>query len=109
MSKEHIVRYTREQIAERIARGEDGTDWNRIENLTEEEIERRALEENSELGIPDDWYKNAVPISSVKDRISIRLDHDVLEWFRGHYDRYQTQINAVLRSYMDAHVAERKQ
>lgn len=38
-----------------------------------------------------------------KPRISIRLDADVLEWFKSHGKGYQTRINAVLRTYMDAH------
>mgnify|MGYP006278749729 CR=1 FL=1 len=36
------------------------------------------------------------------EAISIRLDQDVLEWFRGQGPGYQTRMNAVLRSYMEA-------
>ncbi len=39
----------------------------------------------------------------VKPRISIRLDPDVLEWFKSHGAGYQTRINAVLRMYMETH------
>ena len=38
-----------------------------------------------------------------KPRISIRLDADILEWFKSHGNGYQTRINAVLRMYMEAH------
>ena len=37
-----------------------------------------------------------------REAISIRLDQDVLEWFRGQGPGYQTRMNAVLRSYMEA-------
>lgn len=37
-----------------------------------------------------------------KEPISIRLDSDVLHWFRSKGARYQTRINAVLRSYVNA-------
>lgn len=34
-----------------------------------------------------------------KDSISLRIDHDVLEWFKAQGDGYQTRMNAVLRAY----------
>jgi uncharacterized protein (DUF4415 family) len=37
-----------------------------------------------------------------KETITIRLDKDVLTWFRGRGKGYQTRINAVLRRYMTA-------
>lgn len=38
-----------------------------------------------------------------KELVSIRIDPDVLVWFRQQGSRYQTRINAVLRSYVEAH------
>ena len=43
-----------------------------------------------------------VPGDDPKEPISIRLDPDVLHWFRSKGARYQTRINAVLRSYVNA-------
>jgi uncharacterized protein (DUF4415 family) len=39
-----------------------------------------------------------------KELITLRLDADVLKWFRSHGKGYQTRINLLLRSYMDAHI-----
>lgn len=39
----------------------------------------------------------------IKKPISIRLDADVLEWFKDHSDKYQALINAVCRAYMEKH------
>lgn len=36
----------------------------------------------------------------VKKAISLRLDADVLAWFKAHSERYQSKINEVLREYM---------
>jgi uncharacterized protein (DUF4415 family) len=41
---------------------------------------------------------------SAKASISLRLDADVLEWFRAQGPGYQTKINAVLRAFKDASV-----
>ena len=38
----------------------------------------------------------------VKKSVTLRLDTDLLEWFRGHHDKYQTAINKVLREYVES-------
>ncbi|MNC98997.1 hypothetical protein D3C83_171340 [compost metagenome] len=38
-----------------------------------------------------------------KELVSIRIDNDVLDWFRRKGHKYQTRMNAVLRSYAEAH------
>ncbi|RUM94725.1 MAG: hypothetical protein DSZ28_01720 [Thiothrix sp.] len=45
--------------------------------------------------------------SPVKKQITLRLDIDMLEWFKAQGERYQTRINQALREYMDEH-AERR-
>lgn len=42
-----------------------------------------------------------------KAQLTIRVDRDVLEWFRKQGRGYQTRISAVLRAYMEAHKAGR--
>ena len=39
----------------------------------------------------------------MKRLTSLRLDVDVLEWFKARGDGYQTRINAVLREYVEHH------
>ena len=38
-----------------------------------------------------------------KDRLSLRLDHDIIAWFKAQGPGYQSRINAVLRAYMRHH------
>ena len=74
-------------------------DWDKFLNMTDEEIERTSPPELRNL--PDDFWDDAVLVEPVvKTPISIRLDEDVLDWFRRSGPRYQSRINAVLRSYM---------
>ena len=40
-----------------------------------------------------------------KAQLTLRVDSDVLDWFRRQGQGYQTKINALLRAYMDAHKA----
>lgn len=46
--------------------------------------------------------KNLKPVQT-KQQITLRIDEDVLAWFRGRGRGYQTQINNLLRAYMEAH------
>lgn len=41
-----------------------------------------------------------------KKRITVRIDADVLAWLKRQGPRYQTRINAILRSYYEAHKQE---
>jgi uncharacterized protein (DUF4415 family) len=43
-----------------------------------------------------------------KEQITLRLDADLLEWFRARGAGYQTQINALLRAYMNEHLRQRR-
>jgi len=84
-----------------IARGESKTDFARLAAMTEEEIERKGLEQLEEDGIAPDWWVNAVAVRpDTKKLISLRLDNDVIDWFRAQGPGYQTRINAVLKAYI---------
>jgi uncharacterized protein (DUF4415 family) len=58
-----------------------------------------------------DWAKAVVhwglPVPPRKKQIALRVDEDVLEWFKAQGDGYQTRMNAVLREFRDAHLARR--
>lgn len=87
------------------ARSAGKTDWDRLEKMTDEEIEKAAAEDPDAPPILDEsFWKNAVVVwPQKKISTTVRLDADVLKWFRSHGKGYQTRINAVLRSYMQAY------
>jgi uncharacterized protein (DUF4415 family) len=78
------------------------SDWKRLRSLTDAQI-RHALERDPEARPTDAefWKKAHVVIPAAKQTITIRLDADLLAWLRGQKG-YETRINAVLRTYMDA-------
>ena len=47
-----------------------------------------------------DWTQAIVGIPTLKDHINIRIDHDVLQWFRSNGKGYQTLMNNVLRAFV---------
>lgn len=112
MGREHIVTfiadlddetYVVEHEDGRLERKKDQTDWARIDALTEEEIETAARSDPEWDGLLDlDWSKVEITSPARKQPISIRLDEDVLDFFKRDGAGYQKRINAVLRSYVTA-------
>lgn len=80
-----------------------GTDWARLRAQTDADIHRAILDDPD--ATPTDaafWDDARVVMPKRKETVTIRLDADVLGWFRGEKG-YQTKINAILRAYMAAH------
>lgn len=76
-------------------------DVERVRGMTEEEIERTSPPELANL--PADFWDHARVVGPpTKEPISLRVDQDVLDWFRQGGAGYQTRMNGVLRSYMEA-------
>ena len=74
-------------------------DLARLRRMGEREIARTSPPELADL--PADFWDEAVLVPpAIKQAISLRVDGDVLEWFRGQGPRYQSRMNAVLRAYM---------
>ncbi len=88
------MRYTADNLPEPTK-----TDWARFDAIRDEDIDCSDI---PELG--EEFWRNArlMPPLMGKKAISIRIDPDVLGWFKSHGARYQSRINAVLRAYVDA-------
>ena len=71
----------------------------RLRRLGERQI--RASSPPDLADLPADFWAGAAVVEPVsKQPISLRVDADVLDWFRSQGPRYQSRINAVLRTYM---------
>ncbi|MCC6500439.1 MAG: BrnA antitoxin family protein [Anaerolineales bacterium] len=84
------------------------TDWNRLETMTDDEIDTSDIPP-----IPPEMFAKAMVKRGLKTRdskaqLTIRVDKDVLAWFKAHGRGYQTQINALLRAYMEASKSARR-
>lgn len=106
--KKNIVSYTHEELKAMRERGEDQTDWARIDAMTEEELEAAIASGPDWADIPRDWYKDAKPglpfpfPKEGKKQVTLRLDPDILTHFKTQGRGWQTRINAVLRTYIEA-------
>jgi uncharacterized protein (DUF4415 family) len=99
MSAKRTVSYTRDTLPE------DETVWERVDRLTDEEITEAVASDPDVAPIADEaWFASAeLVMPEPKRPVTLRLDRDVLDWFKAQGPGYQTRINAVLRAYMAAH------
>jgi uncharacterized protein (DUF4415 family) len=78
------------------AKGE--TDFRRLREMRDEDIDYTDIPR-----LDESFWKNAkLTMPEPKDRLTIRVDHDVVQWLKKRGSGYQTRINAILRSYMKA-------
>ena len=77
------------------------SDRTAIAKWTDAEIEKMAASDPDHPALDDEFWRSVDEPAS-KEAISIKLDQDVLAFFRKQGRGYQTRINAVLRSYMRA-------
>jgi uncharacterized protein (DUF4415 family) len=96
--KERIVRHTARELAAK--RGASRSDWAKAAAMTDEQLEASIAADPDEAGMVMDWESVTVELPKPKADLHMRVDRDVLDFFRKTGKGYQTRINAVLRSYV---------
>jgi len=104
--KENITRFSADEMKKQFMGGADKTDWQKVQAMSQSDIERLADEEDG--GLSENWEDTVIlGLPPSKKNIHIRLDNDILDWFKAHGTGYQTRINAVLRAYVSAQANKR--
>lgn len=77
------------------------TDWERLAQMPDEDIDTSDIPE-----LDDNFFQRADIRLPTKQPVTLRVDSDVLAWFKSKGRGYQTRINKLLRQYMNAHRGE---
>lgn len=86
----------------KTSKAEPKTDWRRLRRMSDEEVHAAVLDDPDIRPTNEDFWKTArVVMPTSKKTVTMRLDADLLDWFRRERG-YQTRINAILRAYMNA-------
>ena len=96
MNEKNITSMSLEEAI--LLRSEEKTDWERLQREEDAGIEPEMAPDEGEF----DWSQAKLVVPSRKTAISMRIDNDILNFFRSQGRGYQTRINAVLRSYVNA-------
>lgn len=79
------------------------TDWKRIDAMTDADIDfSETPEVTPEMFARAILRRNFKPIPR-KKQLTLRIDGDVVDWYKSQGPGYQTRINALLRAYMKEH------
>lgn len=81
-----------------------------MKNISQARLKELAARSDDQIDYSDipelgaDFWKNAriVEPATAKQQLTIRIDTDILDWFRAKGKGYQSRMNAVLRAYVDA-------
>lgn len=107
-NKEKTVRYSTEEISHMAQEKKWQTDWKKADSITDEELEEMVKNDPDDLYLTDEQLKNGRWVHNFQDIvdkecISIRLDKDVLKFFRKQGKGYQSRINKALRAFVEAY------
>ena len=72
------------------------TNFKRLKKISDKDIDYSDIPETDESF----WSDAEVQFPSTKTHVSIRLDDDIISWFKQFGRGYQTKINSVLKSYI---------
>ena len=73
------------------------TDWQRLSRMRDQDIDASDIPELDEA-----FFRQAEIRIPAKQSVTLRVDTDVLEWFKSQGKGYQTRINNLLRQYMES-------
>jgi len=79
------------------------TDFARLDKMKDEDIDYSDAPEITPAMFAKAIVRRGLK-PRVKKQVTLRMDGDVLEWFKKQGSGYQTKINLLLRAYMDEHV-----
>jgi uncharacterized protein (DUF4415 family) len=84
------------------------TDWTRLDSMTDDDIDTSDIPAVTPEMFAKAVVKRGLKVKDSKAQLTIRVDREVLTWFKSHGRGYQTQINALLRAYMEASKSARQ-
>ena len=77
------------------------TDWGRVDAMTDADIDLTDSPEITPEMFARAVVRQGLKLLPRKAQLTLRLDSDVLAWFKAQGRGYQTRINALLRAYME--------
>jgi uncharacterized protein (DUF4415 family) len=101
------VRYSADKIAALRRKGRSRTDWAKVDHMSEAALAASIAADRDDVHEPLDWTRAVKGLPPPKAPIKLRIDSDVLAWFRATGKGYQTRMNNVLRAFVESRRARR--
>jgi uncharacterized protein (DUF4415 family) len=86
-----------------VTSGKSQTDWQKLDEMTDDDIDFSDIPKLTPELFARAVVRKGLQPEPRKQQLTLRIDSDVLAWFKKHGPGYQTRINQLLRAYMEAH------
>ena len=106
--KEDIKRYTARELAVMRREGMSRTNWANVDSMSESALETSVASDVDDVSGALDWTQAVKGIPPRKDTIKLRVDTDVISWFKATGKGYQTRMNNVLRAFVESRKVEKR-
>jgi uncharacterized protein (DUF4415 family) len=100
--KTGTVRYSPDRIAALRRKGASRTDWAKVDSMSEAALEASIAADPDDMREAPDWTRAVKGLPPRKEPIKLRIDADVIGWFRKTGKGYQTRMNNVLRAFVES-------
>lgn len=97
----NIKRYAAAEL--KAKRAQSRTDLGRFDAQTDEELERLIAEDEDERGIRADWTQAKLILPQAKQSVHLRLEQEIISFFRSEGKGHISRMQAVLKAYVEAH------
>ncbi len=102
MKKDKNTRtYTVEEL--KALRGRSRTDLAAAKAMTDEQLEAIIAADKDERDMRPDWTKAKLVLPRARQSVHLRLEQEIIEYFKSQGKGHISRMQAVLRSYVDAH------
>jgi uncharacterized protein (DUF4415 family) len=99
--KNRVVHYTTKELVAMRKSGKYSSNWSKSAAKTQADIKASIAADPDEANIVIDWSSARVETPQPKAVLNMRVDQDILAFFKKTGRGYQTKINAILRSYVE--------
>lgn len=100
-SVENTKSYTVAEL--KAMRSKSQTDLGRIDTMTDEALETIIAEDSDEKDIQPDWTKAKLILPKAKQSVHLRLEEEIVAFFKSQGRGHISRMQAVLKAYADAH------
>jgi uncharacterized protein (DUF4415 family) len=97
----NIKSYTAAELKAR--RPASRTNLKKVDTMTDEKLERLIAEDDEERGLRPDWTQAKLIFPQAKQSIHLRLEEDIIQYFKAQGKGHISRMQAVLKAYVDAH------
>ena len=102
----NIRRYTAAEL--KAEQAQTRTDLHRVDAQTDEELERFIAADEDERSMRPDWTRAKLVLPQAKKSVHLRLEEEIINFFKSKGKGHISRMQAVLRAYVDAHRSDTK-